>query len=102
MPSKAESGHAEDLAIIFCPVDSVDRNVSGTLKSTLISSRSSSVVIIVPGATSDPGETFLTPNTPSKGALIINSFSWALVTLSLASDSLTRDSCSSNAEIAAA
>ncbi len=95
-------GQADELAKIICPVERLDKKVSGTLKSTFIISRSSRVVINVPGDINEPGDTFRMPSTPSKGALKISSFNWALATLSFASDSLTIDSCSSNAERAVA
>ena len=48
-----------------------------TLKSTLTTLRSSSVVMTVPGLTSVPGLTLRMPSTPSKGAVMILSLSRA-------------------------
>ena len=67
-PVNVESGYAVLRAWTVKPGCSVERNTSGTEKSSLTTLRSSSVVMTVPGLTSLPRLTLRKPTRPPNGA----------------------------------
>src|SRR3546814_1911456 len=65
---KGRSGQAAETALIACPSRTIDRRVSGMVKSSLIREMSLTVAMGVPAVTMAPGDTVRRLTQPEKGA----------------------------------